>query len=169
MPDAAQQIAKLREQLNQADRLYRLGQETGMSDIQWDHTLKQLEELETQHPDLATPDSPTQRVGGEPIDGFKTKPHSSPMLSIDNTYNRDELSAWYQRTCKLADSEQLDLVLEPKVDGVALALRYEQGQLVQALTRLENDAQLNDLNQHPHLLSLFNDQSFQHLLQTLLK
>ena len=132
MPDPAQQIAKLRDKLNEADRLYRLGQETGMSDIEWDHALKDLEQLETEHPGLITPDSPTQRVGGDPIDGFETRPHSSPMLSIDNTYNQDELNTWYARTCKLAEVAQLQLVMEPKVDGVALALRYEQGQLVQA-------------------------------------
>ncbi|MFN3168452.1 MAG: NAD-dependent DNA ligase LigA [Phycisphaeraceae bacterium] len=133
--DPEQQIATLRDKLNEADRLYRLGQETGMSDIEWDHALKQLEQLEAEHPDLITPDSPTQRVGGEPIEGFETKAHSSPMLSIDNTYNRAEFDAWYARTCKLANAEQIDLVMEPKVDGVALALRYEQGRLVQALTR----------------------------------
>ena len=99
MPDPAQQIAKRRDQLNEADRLYRLGKETGMSDKEWDHALKALEQLEAEHPDLVTPDSPTQRVGGAPIDGFKTKPHSSPMLSIDNTYNEEELTAWYTRTC----------------------------------------------------------------------
>jgi DNA ligase (NAD+) len=133
--DPAQQIAELRDTLNEADRLYRLGQETGLSDIQWDQALKDLEQLEAEYPDLVTPDSPTQRVGGEPIEGFETKPHSSPMLSIDNTYNREEFEVWYTRTCKLADAEPVDLVMEPKVDGVALALRYEQGQLVQALTR----------------------------------
>ena len=135
MPDPAKQIAELRDKLNQADRLYRLGQETGMSDIEWDLALKQLEQLEAEHPELVTDDSPSQRVGGEPIDGFITTAHSSPMLSIDNTYNREELEAWYTRTAKAADIEQLDLVMEPKVDGVALALRYENGTLVQALTR----------------------------------
>lgn len=135
MPDAAQQIAKLRDQLNEADRLYRLGQATGMSDIEFDHALKALEQLEAEHPDLVTADSPTQRVGGKPIEGFETKPHSSPMLSIDNTYNQEELNTWYARTCKLAEADEIQLVMEPKVDGVALALRYEQGQLVQALTR----------------------------------
>jgi DNA ligase (NAD+) len=135
MPDAAQQIEQLREKLNEADRLYRLGQPTGLSDIEFDHALKTLEQLEADHPDLVTFDSPTQRVGGESIEGFETKPHSSPMLSIDNTYNREELEAWYQRTRKLAETDTLQLVMEPKVDGVALALRYEQGQLVQALTR----------------------------------
>lgn len=133
--DVEKQIADLRDQLNEADRLYRLGQATGMSDIEWDHALKQLEQLEAEHPNLVTEDSPTQRVGGQPIDGFETKPHSSPMLSIDNTYNREELETWYARTCKLAETETLQLVMEPKVDGVALSLRYEHGTLVQALTR----------------------------------
>ena len=135
MPDPAQQIAELRDQLNEADRLYRLGQETGMSDIEWDQALKSLEKLEADHPHLITPDSPTQRVGGEPIDGFETYEHSSPMLSIDNTYNREELESWYNRTAKAADAETLELVMEPKVDGVALSLRYEKGSLVRALTR----------------------------------
>ncbi len=136
MPDdAAQQVCTLRDRLNEADRLYRLGEPTGMSDTEFDHTLKQLEQLEADHPSLATPDSPTQRVGGQPIDGFETIAHSSPMLSIDNTYNRQELDAWYTRTCKSAGADQLDIVVEPKVDGVALALRYENGTLVQALTR----------------------------------
>ncbi|MBX2852082.1 MAG: NAD-dependent DNA ligase LigA [Phycisphaeraceae bacterium] len=135
MPDPKQQIADLRDRLNEADRLYRLGQATGMSDIEFDHALKGLEQLEAEHPGLVTPDSPTQRVGGQPIEGFETKPHSSPMLSIDNTYNEEELNSWYTRTCKLAEVDQVELVMEPKVDGVALALRYEQGQLVQALTR----------------------------------
>ena len=138
MPDPAQQIAKLRGQLNEADRLYRLGEPTGMSDREWDEALKQLEQLEADHPDTAVKgieDSPTQRVGGEPIEGFQTVEHSSPMLSIDNTYNREELEAWINRTAKSLGVEQFDMVLEPKVDGVALALRYEGGRLTQALTR----------------------------------
>ena len=93
MPDPAKQIEQLRDKLNEADRLYRLGQETGMSDIEFDHALKGLEALEAEHPDLVTPDSPTQRVGGDPIEGFETRPHSTPMLSIDNTYNREEFDA----------------------------------------------------------------------------
>lgn len=138
MPDPAQQIADLRATLNEADRLYRLGNETGMSDRAWDEALKQLEQLEAQHPDLAKPGldtSPTQRVGGEPIDGFQTLEHSSPMLSIDNTYSRGEFDTWISRTAKSLGVEDFGMVLEPKVDGVALALRYEHGTLVQALTR----------------------------------
>jgi len=134
-PAVKKQIAELRDKLNEADRLYRLGQPTGLSDIEFDHALKDLETLEAEHPNLVTPDSPTQRVGGEPIDGFKTKPHSIAMLSIDNTYNREELDAWVTRTRKAAETEQLQLVMEPKVDGVALSLRYENASLAQALTR----------------------------------
>ncbi|MEM9019562.1 MAG: NAD-dependent DNA ligase LigA [Planctomycetota bacterium] len=135
MPDAATTIRQLRDQLNRADRLYRLGQETGMSDLQWDQALKQLETLETQHPGLVTPDSPTQRVGGEPIDGFETVAHRIPMLSIENTYNRDEVEAWYTRTTKACGTDKLELAIEPKIDGVALSLRYENGRLTRALTR----------------------------------
>ncbi|XAM00416.1 NAD-dependent DNA ligase LigA [Phycisphaeraceae bacterium D3-23] len=138
MPDPAAQIADLRATLNNADRLYRLGEPTGMSDQEWDQALKQLEQLEADHPDLAAPgldDSPTQRVGGEPIAGFETIEHSSPMLSIDNTYNRAELENWINRTAKSLGVEQFDMVMEAKIDGVALALRYEDGRLIQALTR----------------------------------
>ncbi|MEM9414234.1 MAG: NAD-dependent DNA ligase LigA [Planctomycetota bacterium] len=138
MPDPAAQIADLRHRLNEADRLYRLGEPTGMSDQDWDHALKQLEQLEADHPDAAADgldNSPTQRVGGEPIAGFNTVEHSSPMLSIDNTYSRAELENWINRTAKTLGVEQFDMVLEPKVDGVALALRYEHGRLTQALTR----------------------------------
>jgi len=138
MPDPAAQIADLRQQLNAADRLYRLGEPTGMSDQDWDLALKQLEQLEADHPDAAAQgldSSPTQRVGGEPIAGFQTIEHSSPMLSIDNTYNRGELEAWISRTAKSLGVEQFDMVMEAKIDGVALALRYEQGHLTQALTR----------------------------------
>jgi DNA ligase (NAD+) len=168
-PTHAQQIAKLRDQLNEADRLYRLGQETGMSDIAFDHALKELETLEAEHPDLVTPDSPTQRVGGDPITGFETKPHSSPMLSIDNTYNQEELNTWYTRTCKLAETEQLHLVMEPKVDGVALALRYEQGQLVQALTRgdgSKGDDITHNIRTVRHIPLALNGNNIPDLLET---
>ena len=135
MPTPARQAADLRARLSEADRLYRLGEPTGMSDRQWDESLQQLQALEADHPGLVTADSPTRRVGGEPIAGFVTTEHSSPMLSIDNTYDRDELDAWVRRTAKSLGVDAFEMVLEPKVDGVALALRYEQGQLTQALTR----------------------------------
>ncbi len=129
-------IEKLRAEIRRHERLYYVDAAPVISDREYDELLKQLEALEAEHPDLVTDDSPTQRVGGEPINGFTTTPHALPMLSIDNTYNREELEAWLTRTLKHLDTDQPPaLVLEPKVDGVAISLRYEDGLLVQALTR----------------------------------
>ncbi|MHC4991016.1 MAG: NAD-dependent DNA ligase LigA, partial [Planctomycetota bacterium] len=90
------------------------------------------------HPELADPDSPTQRLGGRPIEGFRTVAHAVPMLSIDNTYDAEDLMAWHGRVLKglgLEEEQQVAFVCDPKVDGVAISLRYERGQLVTALTR----------------------------------
>jgi DNA ligase (NAD+) len=149
MPSDRERIEQLRAELRRHNRLYYVEAAPQISDPQYDKLLKELEDLEAKHPDLVTPDSPTQRVGGEPIEGFQTVAHAVPMLSIDNTYSRDELRAWYDRTrkalVKQSEDEQdglfggedapLRLVVEPKVDGVALSLRYEDGQLVRAVTR----------------------------------
>ncbi|MEM6458687.1 MAG: NAD-dependent DNA ligase LigA [Planctomycetota bacterium] len=139
MPSASaeqqQHAAALRDQLHRHNRLYYQDADPEITDSEYDALLRELADLEEAHPDLLTPDSPTQRVGGEPIDGFTTIEHVAPMLSIDNTYSRDELAAWHTRTAKTLDGEQPALVLEPKVDGVALSLRYERGFLVRALTR----------------------------------
>lgn len=156
-PSAAQRdrAAALREQLHRHNRLYYIDAAPEISDLRFDDLLRELQDLEAEYPELQTPDSPTQRVGGAPIEGFTTVAHSSPMLSIDNTYSREELEAWYTRTLttlmKPRAAEQSDkapdplpappqddaptLILEPKIDGVALALRYEAGILTQALTR----------------------------------
>ncbi|GAB4108417.1 MAG: NAD-dependent DNA ligase LigA [Phycisphaeraceae bacterium] len=145
----AERIAELRRLIDRHNRLYYVEASPEISDQEYDALLRELQELEAKHPELITPDSPTQRVGGEPIEGFTTVEHRQPMLSIDNTYNRDELRAWYDRTVKaiarnaeqpsqsLFDQTQPRpaLVLEPKIDGVAVSLRYEQGRLVQALSR----------------------------------
>ena len=136
-PQADQErAAELRRQLQRHNRLYYVDAAPEISDRQFDDLLRELQDLESQHPDLITPDSPTQRVGGEPIDGFNTIEHAVRMLSIDNTYSQGELRAWYDRTVKALDlSAPPRLILEPKVDGVALSLRYEDGVLTQALTR----------------------------------
>ncbi len=138
-------IRDLCEQIRKHNRLYYVEAAPQISDQQYDDLLKELEQLEQEHPDLITPDSPTQRVGGEPIEGFETKPHTRRMYSIDNTYDREELMAWYRRTqsslAKQASdslfdsSADLACFVEPKIDGVAVSLRYEEGQLVQALSR----------------------------------
>lgn len=143
MPSDRERIEHLRDELRRHNRLYYVDAQPEVSDRQYDQLLKELESLEAEHPDLVTLDSPTQRVGGEPIDGFETIAHAVPMLSIDNTYNREELQGWYDRAAKGLDTEaDLALVAEPKVDGVALSLRYENGQLVLAMTR--GDGQSGD-------------------------
>lgn len=137
MPSDAKRIAELRREIDRHNRLYYTDAAPEISDGDFDALLRELIDLEDKHPDLVTPDSPTQRVGGEPIEGFKTVAHAQRMMSIDNTYNRDELRAWYDRTLKgIGESRSAtDLTLEPKIDGVAVSLRYEKGQLVQALSR----------------------------------
>lgn len=143
----AAHIHSLRARLLEADRLYRLGEPTGMTDAAWDALLVELAQLEEAHPELRTADSPTGRVGGAPIGDFETVAHAVPMLSIDNTYSREDVQAWYDRTLKqlgldavadgglFARSAQLRLALEPKVDGVAISLRYEKGVLTRGVTR----------------------------------
>ncbi len=139
----AQRIARLRDDLNRHNRLYYVEARSEISDHDYDALLRELQDLEAAHPDLATSDSPTQRVGGEPIAGFRTVEHAARMYSIDNTYSRGELDAWAGRVRKtLGDDAQVAYIVEPKIDGVAVSLRYEKGQLVQALTR--GDGQRGD-------------------------
>jgi DNA ligase (NAD+) len=97
--------------------------------------MQQLKNLEAEHPGLVMPDSPTQRVGGKPREGFVKVPHSSPMLSLDNTYNEEELRAWERRVHELSGRTEVDYVCELKLDGMSLALIYEDGKLVRGITR----------------------------------
>src|SRR5690242_10127571 len=124
---AQQRIEKLREEINHHNHLYYIDAKPQISDQAFDALLRELIELETQHPELITPDSPSQRVGGAPIDGFETVAHAVRMMSIDNTYNADELRAFDERARKGLKGTQPNYVLEPKVDGVAVSLRYEEG------------------------------------------
>ncbi len=145
-----QRIAHLRELLNRANRAYYVENRPIMSDPEFDALLAELAELERRHPELDDPNSPTHRVGGEPIAGFKTAAHTVPMLSIDNTYDEKEVRAWVERVRKglsaggglFDDGEPVRYVCDPKIDGVALSLRYEKGRLVRALTR--GDGQRGD-------------------------
>src|SRR6202043_3009277 len=95
----------------------------------------QLKDLEAKHPSLVTPDSPTQRVGGKPREGFVKVRHSTPMLSLDNTYNEEELRAWERRVHELTGRSEVDYVCELKLDGMSLALVYEAGRLARGVTR----------------------------------
>lgn len=139
-----ERIHELRDLLTRANKAYYTDADPIMSDREFDSLLKELAELEAKHPDLQDPNSPTVRVGGEPIDGFETRKHAIPMLSIDNTYNEQEMRTWVDRTTKAMGTAGSDLfsggtedifVCEPKVDGVALSVRYESGVFTQALTR----------------------------------
>jgi DNA ligase (NAD+) len=142
---AAQRIAELRALLDRANRAYYLDAAPMMSDLQFDRLLAELGELERAHPELDDPSSPTRRVGGAPIEGFRTVPHAAPMLSIDNTYDTAGLREWADRCVRgLGGASEglfgggasgLRFVAEPKIDGVALSLRYEGGRLARAVTR----------------------------------
>ena len=136
MSDVREQIESLREELNRHSYLYYVEAKPEISDREFDRLLKELEKLETEHPEFDSPDSPTKKVGGEPIDGFETVPHRLPMLSIDNVYDEESLHEFDSRIRKLlGEDEPLEYSIEFKIDGVALALVYENGVLVQALTR----------------------------------
>lgn len=143
--NAADRIAELRELLHAANRAYYTDAAPIMPDREFDERLKELADLEAEHPDFADPNSPTARVGGEPIPGFTTHAHSVPMLSIDNTYSSDEVADWIDRMERLlglesdddlfAGAPEIRYTCEPKIDGVALSVRYEQGTFVRAVTR----------------------------------
>lgn len=133
--DATKRIKELRRAINRHNRLYYVEAKPEISDAEYDALYHELEALETRYPNLKTPNSPTQRVGGEPLTGFESVRHTVPMMSLDNTYNRQELIEFDRRACKLAQVESLAYVLEPKVDGVAVSLRYEKGSLVVGCTR----------------------------------
>ena len=139
MPAAAKDLGKkiesLRDKIRHHESLYYILDSPEISDAEFDKLMQQLKQLETEHPDLITSDSPTQRVGGKPREGFVKVPHSSPMLSLDNTYSEEELRAWERRVHELSGRSDVDYVCELKLDGMSLALIYENGKLVRGVTR----------------------------------
>jgi DNA ligase (NAD+) len=134
-PSVKQEIAALREEIRAHDRHYYVEATPNISDRQYDLLLERLGQLETEHPEQVTRDSPTQRVGGEPISALESVTHRTPMLSINNTYSLEELSKYGQRIDKLLDGEPIEWVVELKIDGVAVSLTYENGVLVGGATR----------------------------------
>src|SRR3954462_1213859 len=130
MNAAAKRIAELREQIHFHDRKYYEEARPEISDREYDRLMEELKELEKEHPELVTPESPTQRVGGDVQTELKSVRHSVPMMSIDNTYNEEEVRAFDERIKKALDGEPHAYVLEPKIDGTSISLRYENGQLV---------------------------------------
>lgn len=130
-----QQIDALREKLRHNEYLYYVQDSPEVSDAQYDMWMRELRQLEDAHPDLLAPDSPTQRVGGKPKEGFAKVPHSRPMLSLDNAYDESELREWDRRVHELAGEEKIAYVYELKLDGLSLALTYENAHLVRGVTR----------------------------------
>ncbi len=130
---AKEKIKELREKINYHNYKYYVENDPVISDYEYDQLLKQLEKLEEEHPDLVTEDSPTQRVGGEPLDEFDTVEHKSPMLSLGNTYNEQELRDFDERVHKHV--LDVNYVVEPKIDGAGVALIYKDGRFVRGATR----------------------------------
>src|SRR6476659_7837117 len=137
MPPAAieKKIEALRDKIRHHEYRYYVLDDPEISDAEFDRLMIELKKLEEEHPKLVTPDSPTQRVGGKPREGFVKAPHSSPMLSLDNTYSEDELRNWERRVHELSGRDEIDYVCELKLDGMSLALHYENGRLVRGITR----------------------------------
>ena len=132
---AAWRIEELRDEIRRHDRLYYVEANPEVSDLEYDRLFSELRELEREHPDLISSTSPTQRVGGEPLDGLQPVIHQLPMLSLDNSYSKDDLEAWYERMRRGLGGDPGDLAAELKIDGVSISLTYEDGRLATAVTR----------------------------------
>ncbi len=125
----------LAEEIRRHDHAYYVLAEPSISDPDYDRLYRELLDLEEAHPELLTADSPSQRVGGKPVSEFPSHRHAQPMMSLDNTYSFDELAAFLQRVEKRLPEAELDWTIEPKIDGLAVSLRYENGVLVVGATR----------------------------------
>jgi DNA ligase (NAD+) len=132
---AAERIERLRRELDEHNYRYYVLSDPVVSDAEYDRLLSELQALEERYPELITSDSPTQRVGAAPADGFETVEHRAPMLSLANAFEADEVREFDRRIREQLDLEAIDYCVEPKLDGVAIALRYERGELVLAATR----------------------------------
>jgi DNA ligase (NAD+) len=131
----AKQIEKLREDIRRHEYLYYVLDEPEISDVKFDRMMEELQRLESAHPELVTPDSPTQRVGGAPRKGVETRRHSPAMMSLDNTYSMEDLEEFDRRVRELAGRQRIDYVAEHKFDGLSMSLVYEGGMLARGVTR----------------------------------
>ncbi len=136
-PEFFKEIAQLRTELDDANYRYYVLDDPVLTDIDYDQRLRRLQELESQHPDLVTPDSPTQRVGAAPAEGFPEVQHAVPMLSLDNAFDDEEIMAFVKRVNERLERDSDDLIFccEPKLDGLAVSLVYENGALISGATR----------------------------------
>jgi len=132
---AQKRIHELSAEIERHNHAYYVEGAPTISDREFDRLLAELTQLETEHPDLLSPFSPTQRVGGRPLEEFKQVAHRVPMMSLDNTYSHEELRDFVARAEKIMEGRPITWLLEPKVDGVAVTLRYERGELVHGATR----------------------------------
>ncbi|MGB3933168.1 MAG: NAD-dependent DNA ligase LigA, partial [bacterium] len=133
--DPRQRIEELRRIIEHHNYRYYVLDAPEISDAEYDALLRELERLEEAHPELITPDSPTQRVGGEPLAAFATVEHPLPLLSLANAFTEEELLHFDRRVRELAGEERVEYVLELKIDGLAVALTYEEGTFVRGATR----------------------------------
>ena len=134
MPDVEQSIQRLRDEIRHHDELYYAQAAPEISDREYDRLMDELQRMEAENPELITPDSPTHRVGGAPTKGFRKVRHREPMLSIDNTYCRDDIARFDKRVREALGDGAYSYGVEPKIDGVAVALRYQGRMLVEAIT-----------------------------------
>jgi len=133
--DIKRKLEALRDSIRHHEYLYYVLDNPGISDAEFDRLMNELKAIEAEHPELITSDSPTQRVGGKPREGFVKVRHSSPMLSLDNTYSEAELRNWERRVHELSGQNDVEYVCELKLDGMSLALQYEAGRLARGVTR----------------------------------
>ena len=128
--DIRKEIENLRESLRHCDYGYYVLAEPEIADKEYDDLMRRLKELEAEHPEFSSPDSPTQRIGGGILEGFKTVKHVQKMFSLDNTYSFEELKDWDVRVRKGLGSQQPQYVVELKIDGVSANLTYKNGRLI---------------------------------------
>jgi DNA ligase (NAD+) len=129
------EMDRLREEIRRHEYLYYVKDQPEISDAAFDKLMNKLKALETEHPELATPDSPTVRVGGVPREGFQTVRHARAMLSLDNAFSYDALKAWDKRVREAAGKAEIEYIAEHKFDGLSISLQYEDGILVRGVTR----------------------------------
>lgn len=132
---AAAEIERLRDEIRRHEYLYYVQDDPEISDAAFDRLVNRLKQLEAEHPDLITPDSPTQRVGGQPREGLQPVRHTVPMISLDNCFSIEDLRSFDRRVLELTGRQKVDYVAEHKFDGFSLSLQYEKGRLVRGVTR----------------------------------
>ncbi len=134
-PTLAERIEELRNQIREHEYRYYVLDQPTISDYEFDQLMRELQRLELEHPELVTPDSPTQRVGGEPAKAFPSHTFAQAMMSLENAYSEEELRDWHRRVTQLAGADSIDYVTELKIDGLSVALIYENGVLNKGVTR----------------------------------